>query len=167
MQKGLLPRDKQLDAIFAAVALLVLAADQATKAWIRATLDIGESFLDIGFFEIIHVQNTGAAFGMFENFPYVFAIIQGIAIIAILYIVFFLRRRWTFIDNTLFRCGLALILSGAAGNLIDRIFFEGAVTDFINFKVWPVFNIADSATVIGGIILVWAVFKLYRSEQPE
>jgi len=167
MQKELFPRDKRLEAVFAGITLLVLAADQLTKAWIRATLDVGESFLDVGFFEIVHVQNTGAAFGMFKGFPYIFAAVQGIAILAILFMVIFMRRRWTFIDNTILRCGLALVLAGSAGNFIDRILFEGRVTDFLNFKVWPVFNVADSATVVGGILIAWAVIFLFKPEKQE
>lgn len=167
MEKDQSPRNKWLEVAFAGIILLVLAADQATKIWIRSTLSVGETFLDVGFFEIVHVQNTGAAFGMFKGFPYVFAAVQGVAVLAILYVVIFQRRRWPFIDNSLLRCGLALVAAGAAGNFIDRVLFEGIVTDFLNFKVWPVFNIADSATVVGGILIAWAAIVLFKPEKKE
>ena len=160
------PRNKRLEIIFTGIVLLVLIADQVTKALIRSNLAVGESLMDAGFFEIVYIQNTGAAFGIFEGFPYVFACIQGIAILAILYIVIFVRR-WQFIDNTILRIGLALILAGTLGNFTDRMIFEGHVTDFLNFKFWPVFNVADSATVVGAILVCVAIIFIFKTDENE
>jgi signal peptidase II len=166
MEKTPSHRNNRLEVIFTSIVILVFIADQVTKVLIRSNLAVGETLLDIGFFEIVYIQNTGAAFGIFQGFPYVFAVIQGIAILAILYIVIFVRR-WQFIDNTVLRIGLALILAGTLGNFTDRLFFEGHVTDFLNFKFWPVFNVADSATVVGAILVCWAVIFLFKTDKQE
>ncbi len=166
MEKVQLPRDKRLEILFAGIVVLVLVIDQVTKAVIRANLALGESVFDIGFFKITYIQNTGAAFGIFQGFPYVFAVIQGIAILAILFIIIFVRR-WDFIDNTILRIGVALMLAGTAGNFTDRLLFEGRVTDFLNFKVWPVFNVADASTVIGAILVCWAAVFLLKPDKQE
>ena len=153
--------------VFAAIVIAVIAIDQLTKTWIRVNLAVGETAVDFGFFEIIHVQNTGAAFGIFKGIPYVFLALQIIAILVILYIVIFFRKRWPFIDRWPVRTGLALVMAGAAGNVIDRLFYEGHVTDFLNFKVWPVFNVADSSSVIGSIVLAYAIIFLLKPELKE
>ena len=96
------------------------------------------------------VTNTGAAFGLFQNS----AIILGIiAIIATAYIIYFAKK-----SQNNFILPLALILGGAIGNLIDRIFL-GYVRDFISISIWPVFNLADSAICIGAIYLIYLSIK--------
>ena len=78
-----------------------------------------------------------------------------------------LYHRWPFIGGMLAKSALGLILGGTVGNLTDRLRL-GYVTDFIDFKVWPVFNIADSMTTIGGIIMAYCViFKLRLTEKKE
>ena len=160
-------RDKRRDVLFGAIVLLVLIADQVTKAWIRSNLAVGEVLFDAGIFEIIHVQNTGAAFGLFKGIPYVFIVVEIIAIIAILLLVIVMRSRWPFIDRWLVRSGIALVMAGTVGNFIDRVFYDGVVTDFINFRWWPVFNVADSASVVGSIILAYAIIFLLKPEKRE
>ena len=166
MQKAL-PRDKRRDAVFAAIVVIVVIADQLTKAWIRANLGLGEALFDVGLFEIRHVQNTGAAFGLFQGIPYVFIAIEVIAVIAIMYLVIVMRRRWAFIDRWAVRIGIGLIMAGTIGNFIDRVWFEGSVTDFINFKWWPVFNFADASAVVGSILLAYAILFLLKPEKKE
>ncbi|MCJ7604922.1 MAG: signal peptidase II [Dehalococcoidales bacterium] len=160
-------RDKRRDVLFGAIVLLVLIADQVTKAWIRSNLAVGEVLFDAGVFEIIHVQNTGAAFGLFKGIPYVFIAVEIIAIIAILFLVIVMRSRWPFIDRWLVRSGIALVMAGTVGNFIDRVFYDGVVTDFINFRWWPVFNVADSAAVVGSIILAYAIIFMLKPEKQE
>ncbi len=155
------------DVVFAAIVIVVAVLDQVTKAWIRHHLAVGQVLFNAGVFQIIHVQNTGAAFGIFKGFPYVFVAFEVIAFLAILYLVLFMRKRWTFLDLWTVRIGAALIMAGTVGNFIDRVFFAGNVTDFIDFKVWPVFNVADSSAVIGSIILAFAIIFQLRPEKKE
>lgn len=161
------PRDKWRDIVFAAIVICLAVADQLTKSWIRSHLAVGEVLFDAGVFQIIHVQNTGAAFGIFKGFPYVFVAIEVIATLAILYLLVFMRSRWTFLDLWTVRIGAALVTAGTIGNFIDRVFFKGNVTDFIDFKWWPVFNIADMCAVCGSIVLAFAVLFQLRPGAQE
>ena len=153
------PPGRWRDVVFAGIALLVVIADQLTKWWITANLAIGESLLDVGFFRIIRIQNTGAAFGIFQGHPLIFTIIDFIGIAVFLTLVLVLRRRWSFLDRMWVRSGLGLILGGTIGNLIDRLRF-GNVTDFFDFKVWPVFNVADASITVGVVILIFCIIFL-------
>jgi len=147
--------------LFGGIVLLVIGADQFTKWWIRSNLQFGESLFDIGFFRVIRIYNTGAAFGIFKDYSGVFIIAAIIGIIVVLFLVIYLRGRWYFIDNLLVRSSIGLILGGITGNLIDRLVDNGRVTDFIDFKVWPAFNVADASSVVGTIILAYCIlFKL-------
>jgi signal peptidase II len=160
-----LPRDKRRDIVFAALVVLLVAADQLTKAWIRSHLAVGDVLFDAGVFQVLYIRNTGAAFGIFKGIPYVFVAVEAVAAIAILYLVIFMRRRWAFLDLWSFRIGAALVMAGTIGNFIDRIWFSGNVTDFIDFKWWPVFNIADASAVVGSIVLAAAVLFQLRPEK--
>ena len=104
------------------------------------------------------VHNTGIAFGFFKDQGIVFIIIPIIAIILLVFNVFYYRQN----DEALSRpyiIAFSLILGGAIGNLIDRIMY-GYVIDFIDFRIWPVFNIADSAITIGAVIILFQCFQL-------
>ncbi len=159
MQKVNRPRDKWRNVVFGCIGLLVILADQFSKTWIRANLARGQSILDTGFFQLIHIQNTGAAFGIFQNHTLALIIVDFIGIAVILYLVFVLSRRWSFFDSMLVMSAIGMVIGGTIGNLIDRIRL-GYVTDFINFKVWPVFNIADAATTVGVIIIAYCIIFL-------
>ena len=161
------PRDRWRDVVFAAIVIGVSLLDQLTKAWIRHHLAVGDVLFDAGIFRIVHVQNTGAAFGIFKGIPWVFAAIEVIAFLAIFYLVVFLRRKWAFLDLWTVRIGASLVMAGTVGNFIDRIFFSGNVTDFIDFKVWPVFNVADSSAVVGSIILAIAIVFQLKTDKQE
>lgn len=135
---------------------LVVLVDQLSKWLACQNLSRGESFPVIArAFHITLVHNTGAAFGLFLNQTILFVVIS---IIAVLFTIFFLvrahlrRARRTFPFLTRF-C-LALILGGAIGNLIDRLRF-GYVVDFLDLRIWPVFNLADGAITLGAIFLIW------------
>jgi signal peptidase II len=155
MQKLHLLRDRRQDIVFIGVVVLVIIVDQITKALIRANLAPGEVVFDIGFFQIMHVQNTGAAFGLFKGNSLALIITAAIGIIVILILVFLLRSRWRFLENTWVRVGMGLVTGGTIGNnLIDRI-RQGFVTDFLDFKIWPAFNIADASITVGVIIIAY------------
>jgi len=139
--------------ILFASAIMVLA-DQISKTVIRSTMTLYESITVIpGFFHITYITNDGMAFGI--NFPFGIYIFSGISIIFTIRLFWYL---WTIKEEGIvIRSGIGLILAGAIGNLIDRLFL-GEVVDFLDFMIgdlhWYVFNLADSFVTIGmGIIL--------------
>lgn len=153
--------------IFGCIGSLLLLADQLTKAWIRANLERGETLFDAGVFQVVRSQNTGVIFGLFKDHLLTIKIIACIGIILIVALFFLYYKRWPFLHGKVVQLALLLLLGGTIGNQIDR-FWLGFVTDFIDFKVWPVFNIADSMTTIGGIIMVYAIiFKFKLPEKKE
>jgi signal peptidase II len=145
---------------------LVIVLDQVTKAIIRATLPLGDSRTIIpGFLDLAHVQNTGAAFGMFNDvdFPYKAVLMVAIAGLALLAIAAY-GTQLGFQDR-LARFGLALILGGAFGNLADRA-IRGHVVDFVDVywrdvHFWA-FNVADAAITVGAILVILDTFGLGR-----
>ena len=143
-----------------------MVADQLSKTWIRTNLPEGQSLFDTGLLRITHVQNTGAAFGLFPDQSFVLAIVAflGIAIILVYSLVIY--RRFPWLDNTWNRLALGLVFGGTVGNLIDRLRY-GYVTDFIDFDVWPAFNIADSAVTVGVSIFAYSLLSLARTEKSR
>ncbi len=144
---------------FFTTALLLVAADQLSKLWIRSNLAIWESLFEVGFFRLTRVHNSGAAFGLFQGQSFLLTIIALVGVAALLLYIFFFHHKFPFLDNRLGKLALGLVLGGAVGNLIDRIHF-GYITDFIDFNFWPAFNIADSAIVVGVIILAYYIISL-------
>ncbi|MFH1202646.1 MAG: signal peptidase II [Candidatus Omnitrophota bacterium] len=136
---------------------LIILIDQVSKYLIRHNLALGESLPIIkNIFHLSLVHNTGAAFGMFRNQTVFFILAACITIIAI--IINLRSRKLPDKNFDLERLSLVLVLSGAVGNLIDRIIF-GYVVDFIDLRIWPVFNAADSSISIGAVLLVIAILK--------
>jgi signal peptidase II len=167
MQKVHRLPNKWRDVVFGSIVLLVVIADQLTKAWIRGNLASGQILFDAGIFRIIHVQNTGVAFGIFKGHNLAIIIVDFIGIAVILFFVLFMRHRWHFLNDMLVRAGIGLVLGGTIGNLIDRLFI-GYVTDFIDFKVWPVWNVADNMVVIGTIIIAYCIiFRIGTAKYQE
>ncbi len=135
------------------IMAVVVAADQLTKLWIVCTFAPHEILVVIpGFFNLTHLTNTGAAFGMLAGEPsmarQVFFI--GIAVVALVLMALALRQYGG--RHRLFAVAIGLVAGGAIGNLIDRLRL-GAVIDFLDFYIgrhhWPAFNVADSAITIG------------------
>jgi signal peptidase II len=129
-------------------ALGILLLDQLSKAVVRAFLPIGHSFPPDTPIRLTHVTNTGAAFGLFQGSGTVLTVVAlvGVVLLLLYYRSFGLR-------HPLLRVSLALQLGGALGNLTDRL-RQGYVTDFIDLRVWPIFNLADSAITIGAFLLI-------------
>ncbi|MCE5281338.1 MAG: signal peptidase II [Deltaproteobacteria bacterium] len=157
--------------LFLATTALLIVLDQLTKAWVLASLKLHEGFAVIdGFFNIVHVRNPGAAFGFLAGASPVFrsAFFIAVTVAAILLILHYLRR--TRIGETSLVFSLALILSGALGNLIDRVRF-GEVVDFLDVYVgahhWPAFNVADTAISTGAALLVLLMFRRRRGEGSD
>ncbi len=162
MQRVNHPRLNRRDLFFAAIVLADIIADQLSKLWINTHLLPGEVLWDAGVFRIIHVLNTGAAFGIFKGHTPLLIIVDFIGIFIILFLVFGMRHRWPFVDRIPVRLGIGLILAGTIGNLIDRL-LVGQVTDFFDVKIWPVFNIADASVSVGVIILAYCFIFLADS----
>ena len=155
------PNKPQLyrDRLLLPVLVLVIAADQITKALIRANLHLHESVPDEGFFRLTYITNTGAVFGAFSDQTFIMTIASFVGIGILLY--FYHSHSGA---GRLVRLSLGLLLGGAIGNLIDRIWLN-KVTDFLDVGPWPIFNISDSAIVTGITILV--VVSLFKGEKPS
>lgn len=134
----------------------VVCLDRLTKIFFSHVLSMGESFIVLR--NIIHmtlVHNTGIAFGMFKNQGVVFIIIPLIMIVLLIYNFYHYKYNNQKLSR-MYVVAISLILAGAIGNLIDRILY-GYVIDFIDLRIWPVFNIADSAITIGACLLLWRI----------
>lgn len=162
MQKANNPQGKWT-VIFFLIALLVVAADQLSKIWIRYNLAIGQSLPETGFFRLTHIHNTGAAFGLFHGQSFPLTIVALVGIVILLLYVLIGHHLFPFSNNRLSKIALGLVLGGTTGNLIDRLQF-GYVTDFIAVGIWPSFNIADSAIVVGTIIFAYSLISSARRE---
>ena len=139
---------------FTAIALAVVAADQATKVAIRASLDVGEGWpTRDGLLQLSHVENSGAAFGILQGAGPLLLVTAVIGVVAVVAYLFFMPP-----SGRLYALALAFILGGATGNLIDRM-ARGTVTDFIDPAHYPAFNIADSAIVLGVFAIAWLSFR--------
>ena len=158
MQKVNHPQDKWWNAVFILTGLLIVAVDQLSKTWIRANLARGQSLFEAGFFRISHVHNTGAAFGLLRDQSLVLTILGVVAVVALLICSRFSHRSIPFLGGLLGKFALGLVLGGTIGNLIDRLRF-GYVTDFIDFNLWPAFNVADAAITIGVIIFAFTILR--------
>lgn len=143
-------------------AMIVVALDQVTKAVALASLEAGETTPVIdGVLHWTLQRNPGAAFGIAPRFPLVFTILAAGISAAI---IVSLKR----MPDRAHVLTFGLVLGGAVGNLIDRIVrppgvFRGHVIDFIDLRVWPVFNIADSAVVVGVLVLLIVSWRAERA----
>ncbi len=138
-----------------AIGAIVFALDQISKMVIQQKMYHTQSLPIIAdIFHITYIRNPGAAFGILAYRTGFFIFISVVVVTAIF---FYLPRvpanRW------LLRFGLALQMGGVLGNLADRLRF-GYVVDFLDFRIWPVFNLADSAIVIGVAILCWELLTV-------
>ena len=142
-------------------SIFLLIIDQVTKAFIVSRFDLYESFPVVPFFNLTFVVNYGFAFG-FLNSPSLNQIIVSTVILSIIiYFLYLLIKT----QDRVFKICLVLILSGALGNFLDRI-FRGYVVDFIDIYVfnyhWPAFNIADSCISVGFVILIFNILFLNK-----
>lgn len=128
---------------------ILVALDQCTKLIVDKNMAPGESIgvLD-GIFHITHIHNTGAAFSFFTGHAMLLGIVTGVALLAGLVFVFIKRNS----GSLLLMIPVCMIIGGGIGNLIDR-FSKGYVIDFIDFRVFPVFNLADIFVTVGCVLL--------------
>jgi signal peptidase II len=154
---------RALRVLWALAGVAVLTLDQATKHLVRACMPLHDSIpLLPGFFHLTHVTNRGALFGMMRDLPdpWRTAIFTSVPILAIVLIVWFQTR--TPATDAIAQAGLALVLAGAVGNLVDRLRF-GQVTDFLDVFVgehhWPAFNVADASICVGVGLLLFDLLR--------
>ena len=140
----------------ASIAFAALAADQLTKQIVTSQLGLDEGVYVIGPFWIHHVQNSGIAFGLFASATPVVIVLTGIAVTWML--VYFARSG---ARHPVLPVALGLVIGGSASNLLDRVRL-GYVTDFLDLRYWPAFNLADSFIVIGVLMLLGALVLAER-----
>lgn len=164
------------------MALFFLGLDQLSKTLVRQTLAVGEAWAPIPalarFFTITHVQNTGVSFGQMPGLGWVFMLVNLVVLVGILvYYPRLPREQW------LMKLAFGLLLAGDLGNVIDRFrtmalyarqvgsiwqaLPQAYVTDFIDFKIWPVWNVADMCVVAGVAILAWILWRSERSTSDD
>lgn len=155
-------RHARLAAILYAVAAGAYVLDRITKAWAEASLaDRPPIEVISGVLHLTYTTNSGGAFGLGQSAPWLFAA----ATIVVVGIIVVVSSRLTWVLTAV---ALGLVLGGALGNLTDRAIrgpgLTGRVIDFVDVRVWPVFNVADSAVLIGAVLLAVSSF---RREEPE
>jgi signal peptidase II len=140
------------------VAFLIILSDRFSKFFVVNSLELGESVSVLPFFNIVRVENRGITFGLLSGVSQPFFLVL-ISLILIVSLCVWGR------NNKLYRFPICLIVSGAIGNMTDRIVYK-AVIDFLDFHLltlhWPAFNVADSAIVTGVLMLF---FISYREEK--
>jgi signal peptidase II len=146
------------------IALLTVVLDQLTKAWALSALD--DRDIDLFWTLRLHLtHNSGMAFSRGEGLGPVIGVVALVVVAALLVS---LRRQTT--PASMIAVGL--VIGGAAGNVVDRLFrspgwLRGAVIDFIDLQWWPIFNVADMAITIGGLLLVYGSFVASRQVAAE
>ncbi|AZR73014.1 signal peptidase II [Anoxybacter fermentans] len=140
------------------VILLTFAVDQLTKYLVSHNFHYLESIPIIPkIFYLTYVHNYGAAFGILQGRRELFILV---AIVVLAFIIYFYKQ---LPKDRISRLALGLALGGTIGNLVDRLRL-GYVIDFFDFQVWPIFNIADSAIVIGMALFAWILFNDYTAK---
>jgi len=147
------------------IATVLIALDQFTKYLIRSNLDFGQIWMPWKWLEpyarIIHINNTGAAFGLFKGANSVFMILAVIVSgVIIYYFPSISRKDWVI------RTALSMQLAGALGNLIDRVIF-GKVTDFVSVGTFPVWNVADASITVGVVVLLIGMWVQENREKKS
>lgn len=153
----------RLAGLLYATAVGAYLLDRVTKLWVEGSL-AGRPPIRVipGVLQLAYTTNSGGAFGLGQSAPLLFAgatiVVAGVIVVASLRL-----------GRPLVAVALGLVLGGALGNLTDRAFngsgLSGRVTDFIDFRIWPVFNVADSAIVVGAVLL--AVSSVLREDEGK
>ena len=150
--------------IIAVIVLIIL--DQGTKFWALASLKpIHNMTLVEGFMDLTFVENRGVAFGMFSGQRWFILLLTGVIAVGLIWFYVTMPKRKEYFP---LRVSLVLVLSGAIGNIIDRL-FRGYVVDFFEFTFfeWPVFNVADIYVVVGVILLALMILFVVKDEDLE
>lgn len=148
--------------VYGLLALLVVLVDQATKYFVVQHFAVGESVPVVeNIFHWTFILNRGAAFGMLEGSRWLFVVIALAVIGGVLYL-----RKEIEQSGVLACMGAALFTGGAVGNLIDRT-LQGVVIDFFDFRIWPIFNVADIAICTGVGLIIWSILKTELLESKK
>jgi signal peptidase II len=132
------------------VLVFVVILDQVTKVLVRHGIDVGEEDSVLPAISLVHVRNTGVAFGAFAGGGIIVVALVAAALAALLY--YFI----THLDKPLVWLPTGMLLGGSIGNIIDRV-RDGAVTDFVKLPAWPAFNVADISITFGVLVLLWVI----------
>jgi signal peptidase II len=132
------------------VLAFVVVLDQLTKVLVRHGIDVGEEDSVLPAISLVHVRNTGVAFGAFAGGGIIVVALVAAALAALLYYFF------THLDKPLVWLPTGMLLGGSIGNIIDRV-RDGAVTDFVKLPAWPAFNVADVSITFGVLVLLWVI----------
>jgi signal peptidase II len=141
----------------ATVAIAAVIADQLTKAIVTNRLDLNDQLHIVGPFSIHHVTNSGIAFGLFASAT---SIVIVLTMLAVAWMLYFFARSGA--RHPVLPVALGLVIGGSVSNLIDRVRL-GHVTDFLDFKYWPAFNLADTFIVVGVAALLLALVASDRN----
>lgn len=136
------------------IILVTVLVDQVSKFMVQQTISQGESIPILPpVFYLTYIQNPGAAFGLLAYQTEFFIAVTVVILAAILWAYRRLAR-----GHIWMQMSLGLVAGGAVGNLIDRV-RVGKVIDFLDFRIWPVFNFADMAIVVGAALLIWGMWR--------
>lgn len=143
-----------MDIVYIIIGIVWFVLDQLTKQWVQASFTLGESLPVIpNVFHLTYILNKGAAFGILANQRLFFLCIVAVLLIALWYF-----RRYILNGDVWTKLGTTLLVSGALGNGWDR-YHLGAVVDFFDFRVWPIFNVADIGICVGVVLLAIHVWR--------
>lgn len=141
-----------MNTILTAIAVTIL--DQVVKWFVQGHMELGESIpLIPHIFHLTYIMNPGAAFGILE-YQHTFFL----GIVVILFAAYLIMRRRIPKKPVYFPIGIGMVLGGALGNAIDRVRYQGVV-DFFDFRVWPIFNVADIAICVGMALILWYFWR--------
>lgn len=141
-----------MNTILTVIAVTIL--DQVVKWFVQGHMELGESIpLIPHIFHLTYIMNPGAAFGILE-YQHTFFL----GIVVILFAAYLIMRRRIPKKPVYFPIGIGMVLGGALGNAIDRVRYQGVV-DFFDFRVWPIFNVADIAICVGMALILWYFWR--------
>ena len=142
------------------LVVLIVVLDQLSKSYIQANMKLGESIPIVpDVFHITYILNPGAAFGLFANQTFFFIALAVAMMLAVIYFYPAIKR-----ESAWMKVGIGLLVGGAIGNLVDRIQI-GKVVDFFDFRIWPIFNVADIGIVCGALIIIAAA--IWEKDKSE
>jgi signal peptidase II len=142
------------------VLAAVVALDQLTKALVRGGIEVGDEDSILPGVSLVHVRNSGVAFGAFSGGGLIVVALVAAALGALLFYFF------THLDKRLVWLPTGLLLGGSIGNIIDRL-RDGAVTDFVKLPAWPAFNVADVSITFGVLVLLWVIEQQDGSDAAD
>lgn len=140
--------------VYVVIGIIWLVIDQVTKLWVQEGMTLGQSIpLIPNVFHLTYILNKGAAFGILANQRLFF-----LCIVMVLLAVLWYFRQYILTGDVFTKLGTTLLVSGALGNAWDR-YHIGAVVDFFDFRIWPIFNVADIGICVGVALLAIHVWR--------